>query len=351
MNKVALWELADGTPAPDPAPLPQPALAPLYRALLDDLDAGRPPSAARSCRDEIRCLELIDRAYHAARVGRPQALEAPPHSDSGDGTQVHETAEVEPGASVGANTRIWRWCHLRRGAHVGRNCSLGQGVYVAETAHVGDGCRLQNGVWIWDGVTLEENVFCGPGVVFTNVRTPRAHVPHRGAYEVTGVGRGATIGANATIVCPRRIGPYAMVGAGAVVTHDVASYRLVVGNPARPVGWVCRCGERLPEPAPDARCGACGELYQLEEGAGSLVRVEGRRGDSEVSTSVPFFDVVRQHEAIREALRATAGAVLDSGQYIGGPTVESFERAFADYHGGGHAVGMSSGTDARCWRR
>jgi UDP-2-acetamido-3-amino-2,3-dideoxy-glucuronate N-acetyltransferase len=178
----------------------------------------------------------------------------------------HPTAVVDEGARVGDDTKIWHFAHVCAGARIGRGCTLGQSVFVADGAEIGDGTKIQNNVSVYDGVVLEDDVFVGPSAVFTNVVTPRAHVSRRDEFVATRVGRGATIGANATIVCGVTLGEYAFVGAGAVVTADVAAHRLVVGNPARPAGWMCRCGERLEEPVSGAECGRCGEAYVIEEG-------------------------------------------------------------------------------------
>jgi UDP-2-acetamido-3-amino-2,3-dideoxy-glucuronate N-acetyltransferase len=179
----------------------------------------------------------------------------------------HESAYVDDGAVVGDGTRIWHFCHVSSGARIGRGCVLGQNVYVAATAVLGDGVRVQNNVSIYDGVVLEDGVFVGPSAVFTNVGNPRAEVSRKHAYEKTLVQRGATIGANATIVCGNTVGRYAFIGAGAVVTRDVPAFALCLGVPARPVGWACRCGERLPALQNDAaRCAHCGASYRLQKG-------------------------------------------------------------------------------------
>jgi UDP-2-acetamido-3-amino-2,3-dideoxy-glucuronate N-acetyltransferase len=176
---------------------------------------------------------------------------------------VHPTAIVEDGARLGDGVKIWRWVHVRDGASIGDGTSIGQGCYIAAVA-IGRGCRIQNHVSIYDGVTIEDEVFLGPSCVFTNVTHPRAHVPRKDAYERTVVGRGATIGANATIVCGVAIGAYAMIGAGAVVTHDVPAHAVMLGAPARRIGWACRCGETLPHDE-RAQCGACGDEYVLSD--------------------------------------------------------------------------------------
>lgn len=176
----------------------------------------------------------------------------------------HPTAVIDEGADIGEGTKIWHFCHVSAGARIGRGCVLGQNVYLAPTAVLGDGVRVQNNVSIYDGVVLEDHVFVGPSAVFTNVTTPRAEFPRRDRYERTRVGRGASIGANATIVCGHDIGRYALIGAGAVVTRAVPDHQLWLGVPARPIGWVCRCGERLPDAGERRECGGCGTAYRLE---------------------------------------------------------------------------------------
>lgn len=164
-------------------------------------------------------------------------------SGAGERYFKHATAIVERGAQVGAGTRIWHFCHVMRGARIGVGCVLGQNVFVASSAVIGDRCRIQNNVSIFDGVELKDDVFIGPSAVFTNVRAPRAFIDRRRAFEVTRVGRGATIGANATIICGATIGELAFVAAGALVTRDVPEHTMVWGVPARRRGLICVCGK------------------------------------------------------------------------------------------------------------
>lgn len=184
----------------------------------------------------------------------------------GEAPRIHPTATVDPGAVIGEGTRVWHYSHVMAGARIGARCVLGQNVFVASGATVGNGVKIQNNVSIYDGVFLEDDVFCGPSMVFTNVIDPRAFIERKNEYRPTRVGRGATLGANATVLCGHTIGPYAMVGAGAVVTHDLPAHALAVGVPARQVGWVCRCGVRLPEAGATLSCEACGASYRLVSG-------------------------------------------------------------------------------------
>ena len=174
---------------------------------------------------------------------------------------VHESSIVDRGAEVGRGTRIWHFCHVMPRARIGARCSLGQNVFVADDVVIGDNVKIQNNVSLYEGVVLEDDVFCGPSMVFTNVVNPRSHVSRKHEYQETLVRRGATIGANATVICGHEIGRYAFVGAGAVVTRNVPDYALVLGAPARVVGWMCQCGHRLSFAGAQARCAACGSDY------------------------------------------------------------------------------------------
>jgi UDP-2-acetamido-3-amino-2,3-dideoxy-glucuronate N-acetyltransferase len=194
-------------------------------------------------------------------------------SDS-DKPFIHESAYVDQGATIGAGTKIWHFCHIMPGAVIGARCSLGQNVVVMNGTRIGENCKIQNNVSIYEGVELEDDVFCGPSMVFTNVLNPRSHVSRKHEYRKTLVHRGSSIGANATIVCGTTLGEYSFIAAGAVVTRDVQDYALMVGVPARRVGWMCQCGERLPDSGV-GRCEACGTEY---ERAGDGIRQRARKG-------------------------------------------------------------------------
>lgn len=160
----------------------------------------------------------------------------------------HETAIVDEGATIGNGTRIWHWTHISAGSVIGKNCSLGQNVYVSSSSVIGNNVKIQNNVSVYDNVTLEDDVFCGPSVVFTNVYNPRSEINRKGAYRDTLVKKGATLGANCTIVCGVVINEYAFVGAGSLVNRDVPAFALVVGVPARQIGWMSRFGEQIALP-------------------------------------------------------------------------------------------------------
>ena len=177
---------------------------------------------------------------------------------------VHESSYVDDHVKIGKGTKIWHFCHIQSGAEIGENCSMGQNVNVSNNVKIGNGCKLQNNVSVYEGVEMEDYVFCGPSMVFTNDLTPRAKYPKGSAgYKKTLLRTGTTVGANATIVCGHTIGKWAMIAAGAVVTKDVNDHALMAGVPAKQIGWVCECGNRLGE---DLSCEKCGRKYILEEG-------------------------------------------------------------------------------------
>jgi UDP-2-acetamido-3-amino-2,3-dideoxy-glucuronate N-acetyltransferase len=191
---------------------------------------------------------------------------------------VHESSYVDAGAVVGAGSKIWHFSHVMPGAVIGEGCNLGQNVVVMGGTRLGNNVKVQNNVSIYEGVILEDDVFCGPSCVFTNVTNPRSHVSRKTEYRETRVKRGSTIGANATIVCGVTLGEFAFVGAGAVVTADVPAYGLMVGVPARRVGWMCQCGERLHLDKGEGSCPRCGAGYREGEGELRCVAPPRRQG-------------------------------------------------------------------------
>jgi UDP-2-acetamido-3-amino-2,3-dideoxy-glucuronate N-acetyltransferase len=181
---------------------------------------------------------------------------------------VHDTAIVDKGAKIGAGTRIWHWTHVCAEASVGKACSLGQNVFIGNKVKIGDNVKIQNNVSVYDNVTLEDYVFCGPSMVFTNVYNPRCEFPRKDAYQSTLVKRGASLGANCTIVCGITIGEHAFIGAGSLVNNDVSPFALMVGVPARQIGWMSRYGVQIPLPISGQGSYTCphtNDIYQLTE--------------------------------------------------------------------------------------
>ena len=184
-------------------------------------------------------------------------------------TFIHESSYVDEGCTIGEGTRIWHFCHVMKDATIGRGCNIGQNVVVSPKVTIGNNVKIQNNVSLYTGVILEDDVFCGPSMVFTNVVNPRSHVSRKDEYRETLVKQGASLGANSTVVCGHTIGRYAFVGAGAVVTKDIPDFALVVGNPARISGWMCQCGVKLAsgaQPPAQAQCRACGTTYRTAMG-------------------------------------------------------------------------------------
>lgn len=188
---------------------------------------------------------------------------------------IHPSAIVDEGATLGDGTHVWHFVHVCSGARIGKNCSLGQNVFVGNDVVIGNNVKIQNNVSVYDAVTIEDDVFCGPSMVFTNVYNPRSAVTRKDQYRKTLVRRGATIGANATIVCGSTIGEYAFIAAGAVINHDVPDYALMAGVPARQIGWMSRFGERLDLPLngnAETICPHTGESYVLKDGVCKLIQ-------------------------------------------------------------------------------
>jgi UDP-2-acetamido-3-amino-2,3-dideoxy-glucuronate N-acetyltransferase len=192
---------------------------------------------------------------------------------------VHDSSYIDEGAEIGAGSKIWHFCHIMPRSHIGERCSIGQNVLVSPDVTIGNNVKIQNNVSLYTGVIVEDDVFLGPSMVFTNVINPRSHVSRKDEYKRTLVRQGASIGANATIVCGVTLGCYSFVGAGAVVTHDVPDYALVYGSPARLQGWVCQCGEQLRFAEQNgvemAVCQSCGDIYRKQEHSVSPVGPDG----------------------------------------------------------------------------
>ncbi|MBT5110261.1 MAG: Gfo/Idh/MocA family oxidoreductase [Rhodospirillaceae bacterium] len=221
----------------------------------------------------LRVLGVLDAAQKS--LHDRQAVETSEFRTVEATSFVHPTACVDQPSVIGVGSKIWHFSHVLANSNIGEACNIGQNVVIGPDVTLGARCKIQNNVSVYPGVTLEDDVFCGPSMVFTNVVNPRAHVSRKDEFKPTLVRKGATIGANATIVCGVEIGRYAFIGAGAVVTHDVADHALMVGNPARAIGHMCECGERLPDASEtDLACNACGESYRMECGALSRVSKE-----------------------------------------------------------------------------
>ena len=245
---------------------------------LDCVARGKDPKTDGE--EGLRVLRILDACQRSLdQGGKKVSLAEVSSRPVKAGYFAHPTAVVDEAVAVGAGTRIWHFSHILSGSKIGRNCRIGQNVVIGPNVTIGNNVKIQNNVSVYDGVTLEDDVFCGPSMVFTNVVNPRSEIPRMDEKRGTLVKRGATLGANCTVVCGHTIGRYAFVGAGAVVTRDVPDYALVLGNPARISGWVCRCGVRL-EPRPPDRwvCPACGRAYaRIDE---ELIE-EGETIDSE----------------------------------------------------------------------
>jgi dTDP-4-amino-4,6-dideoxygalactose transaminase/acetyltransferase-like isoleucine patch superfamily enzyme len=257
---------------------------------------------------------------------------------------VHGTAIIDANVELAQGVRVWHFVHVSEGARIGAHSSLGQNVFVGRGVRVGARVKVQNNVSLYEGVEVEDDVFLGPSAVFTNVLNPRAFVERKQEFRRTLVERGASVGANATIVCGVRLGAYSFVAAGATVTSDVPAYALMMGLPARQSGWVCACGEKLggQRLQGDVTCARCNARYRLEQG--QCVPV-APAADSLVQ-KVPLLDVNAQNAPLMPAYRRAFERVMSSGQFILGAEVEALERELSERFGYAHAIGVSSGTDA-----
>lgn len=188
---------------------------------------------------------------------------------------VHESSYVDEPCEIGEGTKIWHFSHVLKNAKIGKNCSIGQNVNIGGAAVIGNGVKIQNNVSVYDAVVIEDDVFCGPSMVFTNVFNPRSFIVRKNEYKETRIKKGASIGANATVVCGYTVGEYAFIGAGSVVAKDVPAYALVYGNPGRVRGWVCKCGEKLDFKDKAAKCTACGAEYSKDGDKVSPLNAQG----------------------------------------------------------------------------
>ncbi|HUK22939.1 MAG TPA: Gfo/Idh/MocA family oxidoreductase [Terriglobales bacterium] len=226
---------------------------------LECVRTRRPPRT--DGRSALRVLEVLEACERSLdRQAAPVEVRA-----AQPAYYAHPSAVIDPPAEIGAGTKIWHFSHIMAGAVLGQSCNLGQNVVISPQVRIGNNVKIQNNVSVYTGVELEDDVFCGPSMVFTNVVNPRSHIIRRHEFQKTRVGRGATLGANCTIVCGLSIGRYAFIAAGAVLTRDAPDFALMMGVPARRVGWVCHCGVRLAERASVACCPACGRGYALTE--------------------------------------------------------------------------------------
>jgi UDP-2-acetamido-3-amino-2,3-dideoxy-glucuronate N-acetyltransferase len=239
-----------------PLPKEEPLLKECEHFLECVLKGSHPRTDGESA---VRVLEILDacgRSLNQGGAPLPVILDAPRYF-------AHPTAVIDQPCQIGEGTKIWHFSHIMENSVLGVGCNLGQNVVISPGVRLGKNVKLQNNVSVYTGVELEDDVFCGPSMVFTNVINPRSHINRKNEYQKTLVKRGATLGANSTVVCGTTIGRYAFVAAGAVVTHDVPDHALVMGVPAKQVGWMCTCGVRLPEGTRDATCTACGKTYQV----------------------------------------------------------------------------------------
>ena len=214
----------------------------------------------------VEVLEILERASESLLTGThpvaPNSLMPNPFSGADSDIFIHPTAEIDEGSTIGNSTKIWHFSHILSGSKIGERCNIGQNVVIGPDVTIGNNCKVQNNVSIYKGVTLEDSVFCGPSMVFTNVYNPRAEIRKMDEVRPTLVKKGATIGANATIICGVTLGRYSFIGAGAVVTKDVSDHALIAGNPGRQIGWICECGERLDG---NFMCPVCKKVHQKSD--------------------------------------------------------------------------------------
>ena len=270
---------------------------------------------------------------------------------------VHESAYVDADVQIGPETCIWHFSHVLPGSRIGSGCRIGQNVVIGPRVTIGSNVKIQNNVSVYEGVTLEDDVFCGPSMVFTNIATPRSAFPRNRPEDnqPTLVKRGASIGANATIVCGCTIGAHALIGAGAVVTRDVPPHAVFYGNPARHHGWACECGVVLRFAEQVTACGECGRRYRklgedaivCDASSSSAADAGGAGGEKTAAAEViPVFDARLQYQELKDEIDAAMQTVAAAGHYILGPQVKAFEQEMAAALSCSHAIGVANGTDA-----
>jgi UDP-2-acetamido-3-amino-2,3-dideoxy-glucuronate N-acetyltransferase len=319
---------------------------PLKEECLHFLECIKTRRRPRSDGEEgLRTLRVLQKSYDSMK-GSPSRSQQVPSIPILHETReyfAHETAVIDEPCRIGKGTRIWHFSHVLPEAEIGEKCNIGANVLVGKGVKIGNGCKIQNNVSVYEGVTLEDYVFCGPSMVFTNVYNPRCEIPRMSELRTTLVRKGATIGANATVVCGHTIGAYAFIGAGTVVTRDVVPHALMVGNPARRIGWMCHCGNRLQGndiPGTILKCVSCNTDYERTDIG--VVKLE----DSQKVTSVPLLDLKAQYVTIKHEVMPVIEKVLESQYFILGPEVEALEKEVAEYCSCKFSVGVTSGTDA-----
>jgi len=338
----------DGIPSPAKAnaiPIPLVPAEPLIREcehFLSSVATGGTPRT--DGREAIRVLRVLDAAERSMRSSGATPYTSQAFAPAEEEAFIHESAYVDQPSQIGTGTKIWHFSHVLAGSRIGRNCVLGQNVMVGPDVTVGDGCKIQNNVSIFKGVTLEAGVFCGPSAVFTNVHIPRAEVDRHDEFRPTIVERGASIGANATIVCGHTIGAYSVIGAGAVVTRDVLPHSLMAGVPARRIGWVSHEGERLGD---DLVCLRSARRYE-ETPQGTLRELTWPAASAAADTPEPveLVDLKSQRTRLAGAVERAIERVVDHQRFIMGPEVQEFENRLAGFCGAAQAVSCASGTDA-----
>jgi UDP-2-acetamido-3-amino-2,3-dideoxy-glucuronate N-acetyltransferase len=269
---VINWQ--NGVPVPEKADSKAVALADIWeeplkaecRAFISAMQTGIKPITSGD--EGLKVLKILEMSQSSleAKESMPVSIQKPSESDSRKESYfVHPSAIIDDGVAIGEGTKIWHFSHVMKGARVGEKCNIGQNVVLSPEVLVGNGVKIQNNVSVYEGVTLEDDVFCGPSMVFTNVYNPRSPIPRMKEVRPTLIKKGASLGANCTIVCGNIVGRYAFVGAGAVVKSDVPDYAMVAGNPAKIKGWMCVCGNRIDFHNSEGKCRECGKQYQLEK--------------------------------------------------------------------------------------